>query len=331
VVAVDLPEIAQFGNFVRVSRDPADFVAAVREALHETQDDERIQARRAFAARQTWAARAQALDEALQALPEPRVSVIVLTYNNLALTQRCLQSLDDGSDYSNLELIIVDNASTDGSRDWLRGFAARRPETRLILNDRNLGFAAGNNLGLREATGEFLVVLNNDTQVTHGWVRTMLKHFRRHPRLGMLGPVTNNIGNEAKIDIEYTTPQEMAERAADYTLRRGGRLHPLRTAAFFCVMLRAAVYRQVGELCEDFEIGFFEDDDYCRRVEAAGWDIACAEDVFVHHELSASFSKLPGEERQRLFEKNLRLYESKWGKWQPHRYRMGQASGGGQR
>ncbi|HXF44798.1 MAG TPA: glycosyltransferase, partial [Burkholderiaceae bacterium] len=330
VVAVDLPEMAQFGKLVRVASDRAGFVAAVGEALRETQDDQRVEARRAFAARQTWAARALAIDEALQALAEPRVSVVVLTYNNLALTQRCLQSLVDASDYPNLELIIVDNASTDGSRGWLHEFAARRPGTRLILNDRNLGFAAGNNVGLREATGEFLVVLNNDTQVTHGWVRTMLKHFRRHPRLGILGPVTNNIGNEAKIDIEYATAEEMAERAAEYTLRRGGRLHPLRTAAFFCVMLRADVYRQVGDLCEDFQIGFFEDDDYCRRVEAAGWDIACAEDVFVHHELSASFGKLPGEERQRLFERNLRLYESKWGEWQPHRYRAEQAAGGEQ-
>jgi GT2 family glycosyltransferase/2-polyprenyl-3-methyl-5-hydroxy-6-metoxy-1,4-benzoquinol methylase/glycosyltransferase involved in cell wall biosynthesis len=331
VVAVDLPEIAQFGELVRVARDTAGFVAAVGAALREVQDEPRIEARRAFAARQSWSARAQAIDQALLALAEPRVSVVVLTYNNLALTQRCLQSLLESSDYPNLDLIIVDNASTDGSREWLREFAERHPGTRLILNDRNLGFAAGNNLGLRQASGEFLVVLNNDTQVTHGWVRTMLKHFRRNPRLGMLGPVTNNIGNEAKIDLEYSTPQQMTERAADFTLRHGGRTHPLRTAAFFCVMLRADVYRQVGGLCEDFGIGFFEDDDYCRRVEAAGWQIACADDVFVHHELSASFGKLPGEERQRLFEQNLRLYESKWGKWQPHRYRADRGAGNGQR
>jgi GT2 family glycosyltransferase/2-polyprenyl-3-methyl-5-hydroxy-6-metoxy-1,4-benzoquinol methylase/glycosyltransferase involved in cell wall biosynthesis len=329
VVAVDLPEIAQFGELVRVARDRAGFVAAVGEALHETQDDARIATRKAFAVRQSWTARAQAIDEALQALVEPRVSVIVLTYNNLALTQRCLQCLTDASDYPNLELIIVDNASTDGSRGWLREFAEKHPGVQLILNDRNLGFAAGNNIGLRQATGEFLVLLNNDTQVTHGWVRTMLKHFRRNPRLGMLGPVTNNIGNEAKIDIEYATPQEMAERAAEFTLRHGGHLHPLRTAAFFCVMLRAAVFQQVGGLCEDFGIGFFEDDDYCRRVEAAGWEIACADDVFVHHELSASFGTLPDAERQRLFEQNLRLYESKWGKWRPHRYRADKATARG--
>jgi GT2 family glycosyltransferase len=328
VVAVDLPEIAQFGELVRNAREPDQFVAAVSAALLEPPTADVIASRRDFAADQSWTARAAEIDDALKAVSEPRVSVIVLTYNNLALTQQCLGSLERASDYANLELIVVDNASTDGSREWLREYAGRNPAMRLVLNDENLGFAAGNNVGLAQATGEYLVVLNNDTQVTHGWVRTLLQHFRRSPRLGLLGPVTNNIGNEAKIDIEYATPDEMAKRTADYTLRHGGRRHPLRTAAFFCVMLRAAVYKQVGGLCEEFGIGFFEDDDYCRRVEAAGWEIACAEDAFVHHELSASFGKLPNEQRQKLFEQNLRIYESKWGKWEPHRYRPARVAEG---
>jgi O-antigen biosynthesis protein len=92
------------------------------------------------------------------------------------------------------------------------------------------------------------------------------------------------------------------------------------------VMIRAAALREVGGLCEDYGMGFFEDDDYCRRLAAAGWQLACAEDVFVHHELSASFGKLPSAERQELFERNLALYESKWGKWQPHQYRGADAA-----
>jgi GT2 family glycosyltransferase len=292
----------------------------VRRALAEPADEPMIARRQEFAARQTWRHRAIALTDAFRTAEAPRVSVIVLTYNNLPLTQACLKSLDD-SDYPNLELIVVDNHSTDGSPEWLRTWAAGRPHTRLVLNDTNTGFAAGNNIGLRVATGEYLVILNNDTFVTRGWIRTMLAHFKRSPKLGLLGPVTNNIGNEAKIEIEYATMEEMAKKAQDHTLAHPGRSIRLGTAAFFCVMMRRAVLEEVGELCEEYSRGFFEDDDYCRRVERAGWSIECADDVFVHHHLSASFDALGATAKRELFERNKAIYESKWGTWEPHAYR----------
>jgi GT2 family glycosyltransferase len=81
------------------------------------------------------------------------------------------------------------------------------------------------------------------------------------------------------------------------------------------------VYQSIGPLDENFGTGFFEDDDYCQRVRQLERRIVCAEDVFVHHELSASFSKMPSKERQELFDRNKTYYESKWGPWQRHAYR----------
>ena len=81
------------------------------------------------------------------------------------------------------------------------------------------------------------------------------------------------------------------------------------------------VHEKVGGLDEAFGLGFFEDDDYCRRVAEAGWEVACAEDVFVHHHLSASFDALKAEAKQKLFETNKAIYEAKWGPWEPHVYR----------
>ena len=327
VVAVDLPEMAQFDGLVRVARDHDAFVAAVGEALASPGSPMEVEARKRFAEGQTWEHRALELDEALASIREPLVSVVVLAYNNLAFTQACLASIEACSDYPNLEVIVVDNASSDGSVDWLRGWERERSAAghrrRLIANDANLGFAAGNNVGLRAASGDYLVMLNNDTRVTHGWVRTLCAHLRRDPTLGLVGPVTNNIGNEAKIDIAYDDPADMHGPAGEYTRRHPGRELPLRTAAFFCVAMRREVFEHVGELDEAFGVGFFEDDDYCRRVEQAGWRIACAEDVFVHHHLSASFDALRAERRKALFEANKALYEAKWGPWEPHAYRGG--------
>lgn len=325
VVAVDLPEMAQFDGLVRVAGDHAGFVAAVADALAAPGDAGAVAARQAFAAGQTWAHRARALDEALDGIREPRVSVIVLTYNNLAFTDACLFSIEAYSDYPDLEVIVVDNASSDGSREWLQRWVDEPSKAgharRLILNDDNLGFAAGNNVGLAAATGEVLVMLNNDTYATPGWVRGLCNHLRRDPGLGLVGPVTNNIGNEAKLDIHYADMVEMIRLAGQHTRRHAGRRLEIPTVAFFCVAMPRSVYERVGGLDEAFGVGFFEDDDYCRRVAQAGWRVACADDVFIHHHLSASFDKLKAEAKQALFERNKAIFEAKWGPWQPHVYR----------
>jgi GT2 family glycosyltransferase len=326
IVAVDLPEMAQFDGLIRTAADPDAFLAAVTDALATPDDPEMIGIRQAFASRQTWKHRAVELDAALLGLEEPRISVVVLTYNNLAFTQACLHSVEAHSDYRNLEVIVVDNASSDGSVEYLRNWAAEPSAAgharRLILNDDNLGFAAGNNVGLAAATGDVLVMLNNDTFVTPGWVRTMHAHLLRDKDLGLVGPVTNNIGNEARVELCYADMDQMVEQAGNYTRSHPGQAMPIDTVAFFCVMLPRAVYDSLGGLDEAFGLGFFEDDDYCRRVQQAGLKVACAEDVFVHHHLSASFNQVGAERKKELFERNKAIYEAKWGTWEPHAYRL---------
>lgn len=323
VVSIALPELRQFGDLVRLGADHASFLDAVGDALDHPAEPHLIARRQEFAAGQTWTHRAHDLVRGIDALEGPLVSVIVVTYNNLELTKACLRSLEELTDYANLEVIVVDNASADDTPAYLEAWCAEGANRRIVLNPDNKGFAAGNNQGLAIAKGEYLVMLNNDTYVTPGWISTLTAHLRRHAELGMIGPVTNNIGNEARIETRYEDMDGMLSEAAAYTAAHAGKLLPMRTVAFFCVMLRREVYEKVGPLDEAFGIGFFEDDDYCRRVEQAGWGIACAEDVFIHHHLSASFNKLKQERRQAIFEENKAIYEAKWGPWVPHAYRNG--------
>ncbi|MDC7807937.1 glycosyltransferase [Luteimonas sp BLCC-B24] len=321
-VSVDLPEMSQFEDLVLLADTATGFSQQVSAALEPaSMEPAAVAARQAFARNQTWSHRAADLDAALAKIDEPRVSVIVLCFNNLAFTQACLDSLVRYSDYPNLEIIAVDNASSDGSQAYLAEWAAAGENRRFIANEANLGFSAGNNVGLRAATGDYLVILNNDTYVTPGWVRGMLRHLKRHPEAGLVGPVTNNIGNEARIEIHYSSMEEMIERARAYTLRHPGVSFEMATAAFFCVMMPRQAYEAVGPMDEDFGVGFFEDDDYCRRLALKGFKVLCAEDVFVHHHLSASFNKLKSEAKQVLFEQNKAIYEAKWGPWSPHVYR----------
>jgi GT2 family glycosyltransferase/glycosyltransferase involved in cell wall biosynthesis len=322
VVSIDLPEMGQFGELVRVANTHEGFIEKLRQAMTALPDStNEIDRRKAFAAGQTWTHRIRNFRQAIEALPRPKVSVIVLTYNNLELTKNCLDSLAGYSDDADLEIVVVDNASSDGSPAYLSSWEASRPSVKLILNNENRGFAAGNNQGLAAASGDYLVILNNDTVVTRGWARRMVNHLRNNPEIGILGPVTNNIGNEARVNTRYTTLEDMHLEADEITKQNLGKWFELDTVAFFCAMLPRSTYESCGSISEDYGAGFFEDDDYCRRAQANGLIVACAEDVFVHHQLSASFNQLGAERKRVLFETNRAIYESKWGPWIPHRYR----------
>jgi len=319
VVVTDMPELRLIEEYVYLSTDQNSFISNIQKAINEK--DKNIAKRQAFACENDWSNRAERFDLLISDL-HPLVSVVVLTYNNLEFTEACLHSLELNTNYSNWELIIVDNASTDGTPEFLREYAASRDHVSLILNDENLGFAAGNNVGLKQAKGEFQILLNNDTYVTPGWLKDLVRHFDDES-IGLVGPVTNNIGNEAKVDIQYFNMVEMVEAARVFT-RVHSREHIfVDTAAFFCVAIRKEVIEKVGLLDEAFGRGFFEDDDYCIRARKAGYKVAIADDVFVHHHLSASFNKLKDEEKQNLFEKNKAIYEAKWEPWVQHKYREG--------
>ena len=321
VVAVDLPEMSQFNGLVEVADSRQAFLDAVGAALAGDGEGALKDHRREFAAGQSWSHRALELDAALDRSSVPVVSVIVVTYNNLDYTRACLQSLEEFSEWARLEVIVVDNASQDGTPQFLQQWASAATGRRAVLNQDNRGFAAANNQGLAIAGGDYLILLNNDTYVTRGWIRGLLMHLQRNPDVGLVGPVTNNIGNEARIETGYEGMEDMAKFAAAHGAMHAGQSFPIPTLAFFCVAMPRSTYERVGHLDEAFGVGFFEDDDYCRRIEAAGMHCICAEDVFVHHHLSASFDKMKSDAKRELFERNKQTYESKWGTWTPHVYR----------
>ncbi|HVB17760.1 MAG TPA: glycosyltransferase, partial [Stellaceae bacterium] len=201
VVAAPMPEVIEATDLVYIADDLRSFSARIAEALAEDTPVLRAR-RREWASQHTWPSRVQLLAEAIEG-GVPPVSVIILAYNNWEYTQACLASVRRWSDYPNLEIIVVDNASSDQTRDRLQALADQDDRIKIVLNDTNLGFAGGNNAGLRVARGEYVILLNNDTVVTHGWVRDLIRPMQRDPTIGLAGPLTNNIGNEQKIKAGY--------------------------------------------------------------------------------------------------------------------------------
>ncbi len=252
----------------------------------------------------------------------PRLSVLVLTYNNLLMNEACLLSLYRSTNVP-FEIVVVDNASSDGTPAWLEGFAAQHPGLNLILNKENRGFAAGNNQAAREARGEYIVFLNNDTIVTPGWAERLIAHMEADPQIGLIGPVTNSTGNEARIPVDYSTPAGLEEFAAALAQRMAGQCFDIRSLALYCVMARREQFFELGKLDERFGTGMFEDEDLAVRYQQAGLRVVCAEDVFIHHFWRAAFAKMDVDRYERLFAENRKKFEEKWGReWQPYKARQ---------
>jgi GT2 family glycosyltransferase len=265
----------------------------------------------------TSPARAATLRDAIRNA-HVKVSIIVVTYFNRELTRLCLDAVFRTTLHPNFEVIVVDNASTDGTPEMLEEYARTHDNVRVILNHANLGFAAANNQGIRAATGDVLVLLNNDTVPARGWLPRMLRHLE-DPKIGIVVAVTNFSGNESRIAVPYRTLDEMPEFAEEYARANEGKVFDIHVAAMYCAGLRRDTYDEIGPLDEEFTVGMFEDDDYSHRARLAGLRVVCAEDVFVHHFGQASFGKLPKKEYDAIWRRNQAHYQQKWGiTWRPH-------------
>ena len=318
VVSVPMPELLPLGEFYYPARNGMEVVMQAEKALRED-GPERQAARRAWASQQTWQARYESLAKAIDDLHAP-VSIIVASYNGLEHIRACLESVFGKTQYPRYEVIVVDNASTPEVVRFLQQGAQRDSRLRVILNRENLGFARANNIGLEAANpdSEYLVLLNNDTVVTPGWLATLL-HWLRDPSIGLVGPVTcpSGAANEAAVPAGYANLGELDAFAQGHAARHRDQSFDIPMLAMYCVAMRRAVYQEVGPLDEDFGIGMFEDDDYSLRVRNNGYRVVCAEDVFIHHTGRASLSRLEDAEHKALFERNRQRFERKWNvQWQ---------------
>ena len=317
LVSVPISEMKELAPLVRLASNVSEFDREITAALAENTAGA-VEQRRAFARENTWQKRFETLSPVVRE-SFPPASIIIVTYNNLELNRLCLQSIFSNTEWPNFEVIVVDNGSSDGTAEFLTEAAGKYPGLKVILNKGNLGFAAASNQGLKQAVGEYLVLLNNDTAVPRNWLSALIRHLSADPKIGLIGPVTNEIGNEAKVPAGYSSLHEMPAWAAAYMREHDNEVFEIPMLAMFCVAMRRRVFEQVGFLDERFGMGMFEDDDYTRRLRGAGYQICCSRDSFVHHVGSASFRKLDTSDYFELFERNRRLFEEKWGEvWRPH-------------
>jgi GT2 family glycosyltransferase len=240
----------------------------------------------------------------------PVASIVVVTFGSLVFTRLCLESILANTEEPSFELIVVDNSCSQETLEYLADLERLDARVVVLPQHENVGFPRAVNIGLRAGRGEALVILNNDTIVTPGWLAGLLSHLIE-PSTGLVGPVTNQCDGECRVRARYRTYGEMLSFSSQRA--RDGKDRPVATLTMFCVALRRGVYESVGPLDELFGTGLFEDDDYAVRLRTAGYSSICAEDVFVHHFGSASIGDLvPAGEYMNLFNRNRAYFERKW-------------------
>ena len=216
---------------------------------------------------------------------------MVPLYNCLPLTQAMLASLratlPAGLTH---EIILVDDGSTDGTREWLA--TLREPPFHVLLNERNLGFAATNNRAAAIARGEFLALLNNDLVLLPGWLEPMLAaHAHLAPCAGLIGNVQldarSGAIDHAGLDLTPTAKPIHVRHLPPRLLRLLRPVHPMPAVTGACVLIERALWTNLGGFDEGYVNGG-EDIDLCYRARAAGLINAVALRSVVRHHVSSS-------------------------------------------
>ncbi|MFH1567348.1 MAG: glycosyltransferase family 2 protein [Gemmatimonadota bacterium] len=209
----------------------------------------------------------------------PRLSICILSWNTRDLLRDCLQSVGADPEGGGWEVIVVDNGSVDGSPEMVR---EAFPRVRLIVNPCNLGFSGGNNAGLAQAGGDYLLLLNSDTRVAPGTLPRLVDYLEAHPGTGVVGP--RLVNPDGSLQLSCGRPPGLGAEIVHKLLLhrvfpffRFGRWNHAATRSVgwvtgACLMARRAAVDQVG-LLDDGIYMCFEDLDWCLRFRQAGWDV----------------------------------------------------------
>ncbi|MFH1996761.1 MAG: glycosyltransferase [Candidatus Omnitrophota bacterium] len=220
--------------------------------------------------------------------------IVVVVKDQLAMTRRCVEAITARTKVL-YRLIIIDNASNDETRTYLKKLNRDRDDVTLIRNEENVGWVKGVNQGIGVSLAGFVCFMNNDAIVrTDGWLARLIAISHSEPNIGLVNP-TFEVKNEGFV---FDKP------FVELDFCRG-----------YCMLVKRSVIDTIGALDTAYGLGYYDDDDYSVRAIRAGFLCVRARDVFVEHVKDSTFRSLFKEEKRRyLHERNKLLFYSKWGR-----------------
>lgn len=304
-------EYAHEGNAVLVNtRDHPAVLTALRELIQQPQRRQQLK-QQALETALTYNSMGDVLGqwELLSAayrlrFKPPKVSLIMLVHNQADLTWKCLESLRKHTAYPNYELLVIDNASDAATKKMLAKAARANPRLQVLTNAENRSFSAANNQGAAQATGELLLLINNDIEaLDEDWLDKLVQTLLSHPLLAAVGPCLYFPGakkvQSAGVKIQRDADSYDFLGAEEIRSPQPSRFVDALTGA--CLLIWKAVYQERGGLDERYWYGQ-EDVDFCLNLRAAGYKLYfCAETRLIHHESATrSFNPTTLENREKI-------------------------------
>lgn len=237
-----------------------------------------------------------------------KIAIVTLTYNKFEeATKEFLESLYKYTDVDIFDLIVVDNASSDDTVEFVKKYNDIYNNISLICNKENLGYSKGNNIGIKKALEsgyEYIALLNNDILFTPNWLEDSIRLFKLNNRLGMISPRIQPKGIN-----KFNYLKKYKNYLQKFTSEFKESIEPL----FCCVIIKREVIEKIGLLDENFTPAFWEDNDYCLRAMYAGYLLARSNRTFVYHNHSTTSKSISNE----IFNRNKDYFFKKHpiGKW----------------
>ncbi|MGF6710212.1 GT2 family glycosyltransferase/glycosyltransferase involved in cell wall biosynthesis [Luteibacter sp. W1I16] len=241
----------------------------------------------------------------------PRVSVVIPVHGKIEYTLACLRSIANAPPTDPFEVIVVDDASPDNTATILAGISGMR----VINNERNLGFVGSCNAGAAAALGEYLIFLNNDTQVTPGWSDALLRCFERHPRAGIAGSQLVYPDGRLQEAGAWVFADASAWNIGRFTSRKNPALRYARTVDYVSgasLAISRDLFDSLGGFDARFAPGYYEDTDLAFAARAAGRSVWYVPDSMVVHSEGISSVGLGDTGMKRYQAVNQTKFAEKW-------------------
>jgi GT2 family glycosyltransferase len=250
-----------------------------------------------------------------------KVSIILVNYNSSALLRQCLKSIYEQTKEISFEIIVVDNASSDNSRQIVRSEFSR---VQLIESAQNLGFSRGNNLGARLAKGTYLLFLNTDTSLFENSIKVLADFLDEHPDIGAIGPKIlfedrcfqlssgrlPNLFREFADKIVHSLVRKWRKIMCPLLERWHNTTKAVGWLTGACLMVRQKAFSQVNGFDENLFM-YFEDKDLCKRINASGWQIMYYPVTSIIHLLAGSSGNINTQKINELYRTSQLYYYRK--------------------
>jgi len=221
-------------------------------------------------------------------MAKPLVSIVVVNWNGKHFLNKCLTSIANNTDYSDYEIIVVDNGSIDGSIELVK---KKFSDVRLIENHKNLGFSKGNNIGVRNSKGVYILILNNDTEVIDkNWLNNAINLFETDEKIGVIGCkliYPNGKLQHAGGKINFLNPHfsshiGIGKNPEAINYNKFFDVDYVTAAAMF---IKKEVIEKIGLFDEILSPAYYEDSDFCIRAKKAGYKVIYAPNIkLIHYE-----------------------------------------------